>query len=128
MGGPCVLIIDDDPDTCDAIGALLRFRGYSVITTLGGLEALSLLRGGRCHPWLIILDLRMPGMSGEAFKMELDSEDRWSAVPIIVLSGDAEAAATATRMQALDFLRKPFELHELLSAVQRANGTAVRTS
>jgi CheY-like chemotaxis protein len=113
-----VMLIDDDDDIRDAIGAILRFKGYGFVGAAGGDEALALLRGG-VRPFLIILDLMMPGMSGQQLKALLDADRTLRSIPVVVLSGHGDTAQTAAALGAQGWIRKPIELSELVAIVER---------
>lgn len=113
-----VHIVDDDDHVRDAIGLLLEsvrlpFQGYSSAT-----EFLSTFDPGQ--PGCIILDLRMPGMSG----MELQSRLRGMGceIPIIFVTahGDVPTAVEAVKAGAVDFIQKPFSDQKLLDMIHEA--------
>jgi putative two-component system response regulator len=114
-----VLVVDDEDAVRSALERFLGKQGHAVLTTSRGDEALEVLRGGR-HVDLILLDVRMPGMSGidivpEALEIDPD-------LAIVMLSGltDATTAAICMQRGAMDYLTKPIELTDLASAVARA--------
>jgi two-component system OmpR family response regulator len=122
----CVLVIDDDEDVRDMISAILRFKGYRVAEASGGAEALGLLRGG-VRPFLVLLDLMMPGMSGQEFKIAFDEDLALPRAPVVIISGDGRIAELAAAMGADGFLWKPMEMRALLTLVEsfRCRGTPV---
>jgi CheY-like chemotaxis protein len=113
-----VLVIDDDEDIRDIIAMALGRRGWQVATAANGLEALAIL-GHRAAPSLILLDLRMPGMSGGELMEALRTMPGLNSVPVVVMSGDASERMQARSMGARDFIAKPMELAELADAVNR---------
>jgi two-component system chemotaxis response regulator CheY len=113
--GGRVLVVDDDPDILDALSEILEAEGYDVQRARNGREALQRLEQGL--PDLVLLDLMMPVMDGWEFARSLAPGAR---PPIIVLSADRNVSSKAKEIGALDWLAKPFELSELLSAVRRA--------
>jgi CheY-like chemotaxis protein len=113
-----VMVIEDDSAIRETIAMILRCEGYEVDAVAAAREALRHLRAG-ARPGVILLDLRMPGMDGEAFARELRRDPELGHTPIVILSGDQDASVVATTMQAEGCLRKPIELHQLL-AVARA--------
>ena len=115
---PGVLIVDDDEDIRTVIGSILKFKGYQVVEAEDGANALEVVRSG-ISLFLILLDLMMPGMSGEEFKAALDREGAIQKVPMIVLSGDGTIATRAAAMGATGFVRKPFDLFTLVTLVKR---------
>jgi CheY-like chemotaxis protein len=62
-----ILVVDDDSDAREALGELLKQRGYSVVCAENGLAALDEIRTRRVPPALILLDLSMPVMDGRTF-------------------------------------------------------------
>lgn len=113
-----VLVVDDDPSLCSAIGSLLRSVGLEVATFSSVAEFLeaNLPAGAGC----LILDIRLPGRSGLDLQAELVSED--IRIPIIFISGHGDVRMTVQAMKAgaIDFLTKPFSDRDLLDAVAAA--------
>ena len=113
-----VFIIDDDADVRDALALLMRSAGLSAVTFAAARDFLARLnpRDSGC----LILDIRMPGMSG----MELQAEmhKRRIRLPIIFLTGhgDIPMAVKAMKAGAVDFIQKPLEEHRLVVAVMNA--------
>lgn len=113
-----VFIIDDDPDVRDALALLMRSAGLSAASFCSARDFLARLspRDSGC----LILDIRMPGMSG----IELQSEmhKRRIRLPIIFLTGhgDVPMAVKAMKAGAVDFIQKPLEEHRLVVAVMNA--------
>jgi len=116
---PLILVVDDDPDILDAVCDVLAGEGYRVVRARHGREALAQVAVER--PDLILLDLMMPEMDGLAFARALRADGREPAIPVVVISADANpehAAAVGAR----SFLPKPFDIEALLSAVRSAGG------
>jgi FixJ family two-component response regulator len=113
-----VFIIDDDASVRDSLGLVLGLRGYR--TTLFA-DADSFLSSFRTD-WrgCMILDIRMPGMSG----LELQNEllQRGSTLPVVIITGhgDVSSARQAFRSEAIDFLEKPLNEAKLLEAIDEA--------
>lgn len=113
-----VFIIDDDADVRDALALLMRSAGLSAVTFPAARDFLARLnpRDSGC----LVLDIRMPGMSG----MELQAEmhKRRIRLPIIFLTGhgDIPMAVKAMKAGAVDFIQKPLEEHRLVVAVMNA--------
>lgn len=115
---PAVWVVDDDRDVRDALGLLLRSHGLQVETCAGGEELLA--RVGPGTQGCILLDVRMPGLSGLEVQQELVK--RGLRQPVVFLSGhgDIPMVVRVVRAGALDFLEKPVGEAPLLAAVQRA--------
>ena len=115
---PTVFIVDDDADLRESLGWLLesaglRFRGYATAN-----EFLDEYKSE--EPGCLLLDVRMPGLSG----LDLQEELRRNGVPppIIIMSGHARVpmAVRALTGGAIDFIQKPFKDQALLERVRRA--------
>lgn len=106
-----ILIIDDDEYIGNLEQELLEREGYAVLRAYSGTEALLLLK--RTRPDLVLLDLMLPGLSGEALLPELDG------IPVIVVSAKAgvEDKTALLLGGAADYLTKPFDARELLARV-----------
>jgi putative nucleotidyltransferase with HDIG domain len=114
-----IIVVDDEAPIRAALNRVLTKVGHTVLAAESGEEALSLLRS-QMHAQVMLLDVRMPGMSGievvtEALEVEPD-------LSIIMLSGinDATTASICMQRGATDYLTKPIELKELNSAISRA--------
>jgi len=115
MSEPTVYIIDDDPSVRRGVTRLLRAAG---MTTESFASARDFLVSGRCAgPGCIIVDIRMPDMTGPELQEELALAE--NCMPLIFLSahGDVPTAAHAMKKGAVDFLTKPVDRKELLKAV-----------
>src|SRR5262249_27660442 len=84
--GGCVLVVDDDADVRGMLAQVLELEGYDVVTAADGREALRRLEERR--PFLVLLDLMMPGMNGWQFRAEQLKQPGIADVPVVVLSGD----------------------------------------
>ena len=125
-----VLVVDDDATIRRLLCAALEGAGYEATCAGDGEEALRLLRGPperRLRPDAIVLDLSMPGVSGMAFARRY-RRMRLIRAPIIVLSGDADAAERAEEMGAVAMIGKPFDVDALLMAVGRAVARETRAA
>jgi FixJ family two-component response regulator len=115
---PTVFVVDDDEPVRDAIGMLLdtvdlQHECYDSATAF--LEDYAAQRTG-----CLVLDIRMPGMSGLELQDHLQTEN--DPLPIIFITGhgDIPMAVEAMKKGALDFIRKPFRDQELLDRIQEA--------
>jgi FixJ family two-component response regulator len=115
---PLVAVVDDDVSVRRALARLLRAGGYCTETFE---DAEAFLAHLASHsPACLILDVRMPGMSGLELYDHLSTERR--AIPTIFITGhgDSTMAARAIEAGAAGFLLKPFEDEQLLEAVRGA--------
>lgn len=113
-----ILVIDDEKNIREGLGAALELEGYSVMLAANGEEGLDLALHADID--LVITDLRMPGISGEEVLRRVCTET--PGVPVIVLTGHGtvENAVEAMRSGAYDFLTKPLNLDRLSLLVKRA--------
>jgi len=117
---PTVFIVDDDPAVREAMGMLMASAGLDTCGFPGARDFLAAYEAGT--PGCLVLDVRMPGMSGIELQEELDR--RGAALPIIFLTAyaDVPTAVGAVRAGAVDFLQKPVEGGMLLKRVRDALG------
>ncbi|WP_223640428.1 response regulator [Corallococcus sp. EGB] len=110
---PLILLIEDEEDIRDAVATLLEMEGYRVAQCIHGEDAWRWLQA-HPRPDLVMLDLMMPVMDGQAFLSRLAQERMLEGVPIIVLSGSPFHPPGAAA-----YLRKPVAVAPLLEAVRR---------
>ena len=111
---PHILIVDDDPAIRETIVEVLVEEGYSVEAATNGAEGLAAVR--RSPPALVLLDMRMPVLDGWGFARAL--EEAGLRLPIIVMTAAQDASRWAHEIQAVGVLPKPFDLNDLLQAVE----------
>ena len=106
-----IMIIDDDTSINEMLTQALTDEGYSVDRAFSGTEALMLLENR--HPDLILLDLMLPGLSGEQLLPQI------KGIPVIVVSAKAETAGKVDLLLAgaHDYVTKPFDMGELLARI-----------
>lgn len=81
-----ILIVDDDPDIVDYLGLFLEDHGYQVSSANRSSSALIAL--DKVEPDAVILDVVLPGKSGLDLLVTIRQHDRWSTVPVVVLTGN----------------------------------------
>ncbi|MGH8671057.1 MAG: putative bifunctional diguanylate cyclase/phosphodiesterase [Burkholderiales bacterium] len=113
-----ILVVDDEPRLRDSIHDLLSRRGYAVQGCESGIRARALLGSGAFD--LVVLDLFLQDISGHDV-MDFIAE-REIPTAVVVISGDSaiDSAINALRRGAYDFIRKPYEVVELLKTVENA--------
>lgn len=116
-----VLIVDDDQDIVGFLEEAIDLAGYRAVSTMGA-AALPLVEALR--PAVILLDLQMPGMSGEEICRRLKGDPATAAIPIVVMSALDRLTATASHLPADDRLPKPFDLAHLYAAIERWSARA----
>ena len=111
----CVFVVDDDLSARRGLARLLRTAGHDVREYASANEFLNALGSGTCN--CLVLDARMPGLSGEELQAELKT--RGVHLPIIVVTEDEdpETRNKAQKMGAAGFFRKPVDGTALLDAI-----------
>ncbi len=112
-----VLIVDDEAPLREALARYLREQDFEVVTADSGAEALSQLRHKKFH--VLLLDIRMPGMSGIDTVSEAIDIDPDLAIIMLSAVVDATSAANCMQRGAMDYLTKPIELTDLIGSVHR---------
>lgn len=117
-----ILIVDDEPNLPHQLARYLKKHGYEVLTAADGDTGLSELQKNTID--LLLLDVRLPKMSGLEILKELRKTD--PDLPVIMLTayGDVQTAVAAMKLGASDYLIKGFDLTELLLVVQRSLETS----
>jgi DNA-binding response OmpR family regulator len=116
-----ILVVEDDPDLLALVEMILADAGYRVATAPEGRAALACV--AREMPALILLDMRMPGMNGWEFAREFRARFG-AAAPIVVITAAENARARAEEIGAEGWLAKPFDIDDVLRAVERHAGRA----
>lgn len=113
-----VLVVDDDLYERHSTAEILRLEGFEVDEAPNGFEALKALQSKRYEAML--LDLKMPGMSGEEVLRRLPEIDADVEVVLLTAHGSLDSAILAIRQGATDYLRKPAHADEIVAAVSKA--------
>ena len=115
---PVVLVVDDDPSLREALGRL--FRSVDLESRLFSSVAELLLHKFPDVPCCLVLDIRLPGVSGLDFQTQLANSN--IRVPIIMMTGHGDIPMSVRAMKggAVDFLTKPFRDQDMLDAVAQA--------
>ena len=115
---PKILVVDDDPDILRLLRQRLEQLGYAVSTAATGMEALGMLAGE--HPDVILLDLRLPRLSGLDVLKEVKQTAPELTVIVMTAYATVEKAVEAMKEGAYDFLTKPLTPGHLELVVQKA--------
>lgn len=111
-----LLVAEDDGEIRQAMIDMLEFSDYEVRTVRNGVDALATLDQWR--PDAIILDMLMPEMDGPTFLKELGARGLGD-IPVILLSAMRDLAARAATLPVAGVIAKPFDVEELLDALER---------
>jgi two-component system, LuxR family, response regulator FixJ len=117
---PVVMVVDDDSGVRNAMRALLKSVGLESALYASAQEFLNGWQPSQ--PGCLVLDIRMPGMSGLELQQQLNL--RGAIIPVIFMTGHGDVPMAVEAMQhgAFDFLQKPFRDQDLLDRIQKAIG------
>jgi CheY-like chemotaxis protein len=113
-----VLVVDDEPDITETTVMLFAAHGIPAVTARNGREALAAVRS-HPRPAVVLLDLRMPGMTGEQFLAERQQDAALSCIPVVVVSATADPATQERLTGVAAYLPKPADPAELVATVRR---------
>ena len=118
-----ILIVDDDPDLVEAVSIILESKGYDVVAAYDGVEGLKRARSE--NPDLIVLDVMMPNKDGYEVCKELKADEKYRAIPILLLTAVVENIPSSKYTQQMgmeteadDYVDKPVEPDELVKRVE----------
>ena len=114
---PLVFIVDDDPSVRKSLTRLVKAAGYTVEAFASAREFLA--REQYTGPCCLVLDVRMPGLTGLDLQEALAGAGRRMSIVFITGHGDVSTSVRAMKSGAIDFLTKPVDAKDLLKAIQR---------
>lgn len=114
-GNATILVVDDSPPNVKLLRLILGAAGYRVLEAYSGPEALEILR--RDRPDAMLLDVRMPGMTGYDVCKQIREDTEFASLPVIMVTSlsMAEERIRGIEAGATDFISKPFNKKELLT-------------
>jgi CheY-like chemotaxis protein len=119
-----IFVVDDDPDDIELTTLALEVtgRGIEVRSATDGMSALAMLRDGLGEPAMILLDLKMPGMSGIDVLREIRADDRLGELPVVMVTSSSLDSDRAKAMAAgaSDYIQKPLTLHQFSKDLESA--------
>jgi two-component system response regulator FixJ len=115
---PSIMVVDDDSGVRNAMRILLKSVGLDSVLYSSAQEFLAAYQPAQ--PGCLLLDIRMPGMSGLELQQQLNL--RGAVIPVIFMTGHGDVPMAVEAMQhgAFDFLQKPFRDQDLLDRIQKA--------
>jgi FixJ family two-component response regulator len=124
-GAPVIFVVDDDPSVRKSLTRVMTSAGYAVESFASARDFLT--REPFTGPGCLVLDVRMPGLSGLDLQEALAGKSH--RVPIVFITGHGDISMSVKAMKggAADFLTKPFDTEQLLAAVDRAVTKDVKT-
>lgn len=123
---PFVHVVDDDLEMRQSLHMLLRSVSIDGKTYESADDFLSRYQGQPDRPSILLLDVRMPGMSGMTLLKQLRCEHAYLPVVVITGHGDIEMAVRAMKLGARDFITKPFSAQHLLDRIHEVLDQAER--
>ena len=123
--GTLVGIVDDDPSVRKGLARLVKGSGYRVEVFASAREFLA--RPQQEDPCCLLLDVRMPGLTGLELQEALATAGRRMSIVFVSGHGDVVGSVKAMKGGAVDFLTKPIDARELLGAIERAVAKALTT-
>lgn len=115
---PSILIVDDEQVVCDLLNDDLSERGYLCTSVLNGKDALTKLAAKDFG--VVLLDIRLPGMSGMEVLREIWLNHGNTATIMITAINDVNTAVEAMKLGAADYLVKPFDLNRVATSIRTA--------
>lgn len=117
MSDKVILIVDDDEDFLQTLTIRMRTAGYKAVVAADGMQAVMMAQ--RHNPDLVVLDMRMPAGDGLSVMDKLSRSTKTMNIPVIVVTAyDDEATKQQVMgLGAVNYLRKPFEVEDLLKAI-----------
>ncbi len=119
MPGETILVVEDEPSVARGLEYGLKAEGYAVIVAATGAKALEAARGER-RPQLVLLDIRLPDMSGFDVCRAMREEGHLFPILMVTARDDEVDKVLGLELGADDYVVKPFSLRELLSRIRAA--------
>jgi len=113
-----VLVVDDEETVRDLLQRVMKEAGYDVVTAANGRDALDKL--SQLNAGVVLLDMRMPGMSGMEVLQEITTNWPETCVVMVTAVADTQTAIDAMKLGAYDYIIKPFNRDEVVQKVQEA--------
>lgn len=117
MEQPDILVIDDDESICEGCKQTLEEEGFRATIARNGIQGLKLVE--ESHPKIVLVDLKIPGISGQEVLAKITQIDPMIVSIVITGYGSIDTAVETMKIGAFDFLTKPFEMEKLLHSVKR---------
>jgi two-component system chemotaxis sensor kinase CheA len=110
-----IVVVDDEETICGTLRDVFEEEGYAVECAMDGVAALELLRGMADKPHVVILDLLMPRLDGDAVYAAMQEDPTLAEVPVIISTSDPSRAPSGVLI-----MKKPVDLDLLLDTVRKA--------
>ena len=122
-----ILVVEDEPTVQRATCRMLELEGYSCLPAYDGGQALEVLGSGQI-PDLMVIDVRLPGMSGPELALRIHT--RYPRIPVLFVSGWVDGLADSALLERMQwaFLAKPYSPETLVSTARRMLGASPTTN
>jgi CheY-like chemotaxis protein len=114
-----VLVVEDDETIRDSLVDFLEENGYDAVGAVNGRDALDRLVAAGTRPCVIVLDLMMPVMDGQAFREAQVGVPELVDIPVVVISAYKDLPERAKKLKVAGHLEKPLKLADLLTLVRQ---------
>ncbi|MEO0073295.1 MAG: response regulator [candidate division WOR-3 bacterium] len=117
---PLILLVEDEPDVALVTSTRLELNGFAVKVVADGLSAFT--TAVEIHPSLVLIDLKIPGLSGQELVKRMRADSRLSSIPIIIFtassSGEGDLKRLCCDLGANEYVHKPYSPDELIRKVR----------
>jgi CheY-like chemotaxis protein len=120
-----VLLVDDNDHVANLLAYVVDREGYQVVRVRNGLQALDKLRWG-LRPWCLLLDMRMPVMTGWELRKEMEADPELRDIPVIGMTGGRWKPEDAVGFVAL--LEKPIDIEQLRGLLKSLGNLKISSS
>ena len=118
---PKILVVDDDPGNLRIVSAIVKFKGYEVLTAQDGLEALAKIKKEKPH--LVVLDVMMPEINGYDVCYHLRFNKDFEKIPIILVTvRERELDESIGKRVNIDYIHKPVDSKVLIAKMDALLG------
>lgn len=120
LPSPEVLVVEDDPDMNEMLGAYVQLAGFEYRPALDGSSALAAMKDRR--PALVLLDLMLPDIDGLEVCQRMRADEATRETPVVILSArdEPEARRRAALLSVREYLTKPFDPDALIASIRKA--------
>jgi CheY-like chemotaxis protein len=112
-----LLVVEDSAEIQLLLKALFEGEGYHVKLASDGAAALEQLRSSAGMPFLILLDLMMPGMDGFQFRNQQKADPALAHIPVVIMTADSNVEKKSISMDVKGYIKKPLDVDSLLQVV-----------
>jgi len=121
LGSKTVLVVEDNAFNMQLLQTLLaKASNLNIVPSYDGASALDILQASERKIDMILLDIRLPIMTGEEFLREMRKNSTFDEIPVLVISVDQSKEAELKELGIVDFIHKPFDIQDLATRISNA--------